>query len=139
MSFVILLLILEANHFLWLHFSLPFLREPSSMFSLFSTIGKLTRKKGIKYLVHKMVKLVKIPLEFFVILQFVDAFTHQNTIRDIEICGTSNGHRKYLELGDSGRINAENILVPKVILFFYALIYIIDTCFRHILKLSIFT
>lgn len=61
-----------------------------------------------------MVNFVKIPLQFFVILQFVDGFTYQQAIREIDICGTSNGHRKYLELGDSGEIVAENILVPKV-------------------------
>lgn len=62
-----------------------------------------------------MVKFVKIPLHLFVILQFVDGFTYQNVKREIDICGTSNGHRKYLELGDSGEIVAENISVPKVI------------------------
>jgi hypothetical protein len=61
-----------------------------------------------------MVKFVKIPLHLFFILQFVDGFTYQNAVREIEICGSSNGHRKYLELGDSGEIVAENIAVPKV-------------------------
>lgn len=61
-----------------------------------------------------MVKLVEIPLQFFIILQIVDGFTYQKIIRDIEICGSSNGHRKYLELGDSGEIRAENISVPNV-------------------------
>lgn len=63
-----------------------------------------------------MVKFVKIPLQFFVLLQFVDGFTYQAIVRDVEICGTFNGHRKYLELGDSGEITADNILVPKVII-----------------------
>lgn len=61
-----------------------------------------------------MVKLVKIPLPLFVVLQFVDGFTYQNSVREIEICGSSNGHRKYLKLGDSGEIVAGQILVPKV-------------------------
>lgn len=61
--------------------------------------------------------MVKIPLQIFVLLQFafVGGFTYQSLIRDIDICGTTNGHRKYLELGDSGDIFAANISVSKVI------------------------
>lgn len=73
-----------------------------------------------------MVKLVKIHLYIFVIFQFVDGFTYQNARREIEICGTTNGHRKYLELGDLGEIIAENISVPKVNLkkIIYIMIYV---------------
>lgn len=63
--------------------------------------------------------LLKFSLQIFVLLHFVDGFTYQSLVRDIEICGTTNGHRKYLELGDSGEIFAANISVPKVIKFCY--------------------
>lgn len=63
-----------------------------------------------------MVKLVQIPLQIFVLLHFVDAFTYQSIVRDISICGSTNGHRKYLELFDSGEIFAANISVPKKVI-----------------------
>lgn len=50
------------------------------------------------------------------LLHFVDAFTYQSIVRDISICGSTNGHRKYLELFDSGEIFAANISVPKKVI-----------------------
>lgn len=50
----------------------------------------------------------------FVIVTFADGFTYQRVYRQSEICGYHNGHRKYLELGESGKLSATNISVSNV-------------------------
>jgi hypothetical protein len=53
-------------------------------------------------------------LIIIVIVNFTDGFTYQRTFRQSEICGYHNGHRKYLELGESGKLSGSNITVPSV-------------------------
>ena len=57
---------------------------------------------------------VKLSLLILALISFADGFTYQRMIRQTEICGYHNGHRKYLELGESGKLTANNITVPKV-------------------------
>lgn len=57
---------------------------------------------------------IKILLLYFIIANFADGFSSQRGLRQSEICGFHNGHRKYLELGDTGSLSANNITVPSV-------------------------
>lgn len=57
---------------------------------------------------------VKFSLIFLVIVNLADGFTYQRGFRQSEICGYHNGHRKYLELGESGKLSGNNITVPSV-------------------------
>jgi len=41
-------------------------------------------------------------------------FAYQKIHRNSEICGSNNGHRRYLELGETGEIFGHNISVPHV-------------------------
>lgn len=50
-----------------------------------------------------------------VVVSSTNALPHQRTFSDI--CGYHNGHRKYLELGESGHLSALNITVPDVSTF----------------------
>lgn len=74
-------------------------------------------------------------LIIFVVIQFADGFTYQQRmIRQTEICGYHNGHRKYLELGESGKLTANNITVPSVrtnFIDFQLPNWIISIDFRH--------
>lgn len=54
---------------------------------------------------------VQFSIVILVIINFSDGFIYQ---RQSEICGYHNGHRKYLELGESGKLSANNITVPNV-------------------------
>ncbi|KAG5678029.1 hypothetical protein PVAND_007736 [Polypedilum vanderplanki] len=54
-----------------------------------------------------------IALQFLLILNFSNGFTYQKFFKNSEICGTLNGHRRYLELGETGDIMAHNISVPN--------------------------
>jgi hypothetical protein len=47
-------------------------------------------------------------------LYYADGFTYQKVYKSTEICGVHSGHRKYLEMGESGEILAHNISVPEV-------------------------
>jgi hypothetical protein len=58
--------------------------------------------------------LVKLCVIYAVIFGLADGFTYQRTFRQTEICGFHNGHRKYLEEGESGTLLAHNITVPSV-------------------------
>lgn len=53
-------------------------------------------------------------LTVIVVIQITDGFTYQKIHRRTEICGSNNGHRRYLELGETGEILAHNITVPSV-------------------------
>lgn len=44
----------------------------------------------------------------------VNGFSYQRAFRETQICGLHNGHRKYMELGDTGILSANNITVPIV-------------------------
>lgn len=58
----------------------------------------------------------KLNFLFFVIMasNIADGFNYQRVFRQSEICGYHNGHRKYLEEGDTGKLSATNISVPNV-------------------------
>lgn len=58
-----------------------------------------------------------------VMLQSANGFTYKKIYRNIEICGSNNGHRRYLELGESGEVMAHNITVPDVISIIYLIIW----------------
>lgn len=72
----------------------------------FNIKGVKTKKKIMKCLT-KLVVLI-------LVLNFADGFTYQRTVRSSDICGYHNGHRKYLELGESGQLSATNVTVPTV-------------------------
>lgn len=57
---------------------------------------------------------VKFTLIILVIINFTDGFTYQRIFRQTEICGYHNGHRKYLEMGESGKLSGNNITIPNV-------------------------
>lgn len=57
---------------------------------------------------------LKFILILLVIVNLSDGFTYQRGFRQSEICGYHNGHRKYLELGESGKLSGNNITVPSV-------------------------
>lgn len=58
---------------------------------------------------------VKIFVVILVVINVSDGFSYQRIVgRQSEICGYHNGHRKYLELGESGKLSANNITVPNV-------------------------
>lgn len=61
-----------------------------------------------------MTSLMKIFFLYFIFTTFADGFSYQRVFRQSEICGYHNGHRKYLELGDTGKLSANNITVPSV-------------------------
>lgn len=55
-----------------------------------------------------------------IVLNLADGFTYQRTVRSSDICGYHNGHRKYLELGESGQLSATNITVPTVCHYWFS-------------------
>lgn len=57
---------------------------------------------------------ISIALIIVVILNSSNGFTYQKIYRNTEICGNLNGHRRYLELGETGDILAHNITIPNV-------------------------
>lgn len=57
---------------------------------------------------------IEFVLIVIVVVSYVNGFTYQRVFRKSEICGFHNGHRKYLELGESGELSATNITVSKV-------------------------
>lgn len=57
-------------------------------------------------------------LILIVIVNLTDGFTYKRASRESEICGYHNGHRKYLDEGETGKLSATNISVPSVIDFF---------------------
>jgi hypothetical protein len=79
---------------------------------------------------------VKVSLLIIVIINLSDGFAYQRMNRQTEICGYHNGHRKYLELGESGKLTATNITVPNVreLIDFLAANWI--TCYRSRSKVS---
>lgn len=62
----------------------------------------------------KMEIVVKILFLIIVVINFSDGHSYQRLSHPTEICGYHNGHRKYLELGESGKLTATNITVPNV-------------------------
>lgn len=79
--------------------------------SLHSVYFQPSARKQLK---RKMEIVVKFSLIILVIISIVDGFTYQRIFRQSEICGYHNGHRKYLELGESGKLSGNNITVPNV-------------------------
>lgn len=61
-----------------------------------------------------MKSLIKFMLFCLWMKSFAEGFAYQRVFLQSEICGFHNGHRKYLELGDSGQLSASNITVPSV-------------------------
>jgi hypothetical protein len=61
--------------------------------------------------------MVKICFLILVVIDFSDGYSYQRLSHPTEICGYHNGHRKYLELGESGKLTATNITVPNVCKF----------------------
>lgn len=59
--------------------------------------------------------LILLLLDILVLNHPSSGFTYQKIHRNTEICGPHNGHRRYLELGETGEISAHNISVPHVI------------------------
>lgn len=55
-----------------------------------------------------------------IVVNLADGFTYQRTVRSSDICGYHNGHRKYLELGESGQLSATNITVPTVCHYWFS-------------------
>lgn len=54
-------------------------------------------------------------LSLIVLIKSTVGFTYQKIYKSTEICGSHNGHRRYLEFGETGEIFAHNISVPNVI------------------------
>jgi hypothetical protein len=65
-------------------------------------------------------EMIRILIFTFVIVQLSSGFSNQNVFRNVEICGSQNGHRRYLEMSESGEILASNITIPEVIKAFLA-------------------
>jgi hypothetical protein len=59
----------------------------------------------------------KLLLLLIVIVNLADGFNYQRIYRETEICGYHNGHRKYLEEGETGMLSATNVTVPSVTQF----------------------
>lgn len=58
--------------------------------------------------------LILLLLDILVLNHPSNGFTYQKIHRNTEICGSHNGHRRYLELGETGEILGHNISVPHV-------------------------
>lgn len=87
-----------------------------------------------------MKSLIEILLIYFIIANFADGFSYQRVFRQSEVCGFHNGHRKYLELGDTGKLSATNITVPSVSKnhWFFAnwIKSVIDLCFESLISIG---
>lgn len=76
--------------------------------------SNLLKTKTEKLKMKILQKSFKCLLLMVALCNFADGFSYQRVFRESQICGYHNGHRKYLEFGDSGKLSANNITAPSV-------------------------